>query len=184
MLKYIEAMQEINDDHVDYVVKQIISAVKSDKRIYIVGNGGSLSIAEHMVSDIVKGASHNILEKAINILCPGSNQVELTADMNDNGTEVTLLNPIKRRGIDEGDLILSFSVSGTSPNIVALKEWCAEQGAKLISFVGKEIDKLPFEYVVLVNHKSEGTARYAVSEVMFSCFAHEIAFRVRSILDE
>ena len=85
----------------------LLEAIKSARRVFIVGNGGSAANAMHICNDLV---SCGIAAHTIDI-------ATWSAFSNDYGYEVALsmwLCTVARKG----DLLIALSGSGTSPNIV------------------------------------------------------------------
>ena len=82
-------------------------AVKSARRVFLIGNGGSHANAMHIANDLA----------ACGIAAHTIDPATLTAFANDYGYEVALsmwLCTVARKG----DLLIALSGSGTSPNIV------------------------------------------------------------------
>ncbi|MDD5358538.1 MAG: sugar phosphate nucleotidyltransferase [Candidatus Nanoarchaeia archaeon] len=79
------------------------------KRIFLAGNGGSLSTAQHLALDWSKVGGKNAIAL-------GEASV-LTAYGNDEGYDNVFLKQLKCFSIDENDVIVLISGSGNSPNI-------------------------------------------------------------------
>ncbi len=101
--------------------------------IYTCGNGGSSSIAEHLVCDFVKGAATDskIQPKVFPLLSTPT----LTAVANDIDYEDVFSYQIEKYG-NEDDILLSISSSGNSKNIIKAIEVAKSMKIKTISFVG------------------------------------------------
>src|SRR3990167_6143462 len=91
-------------------MKKIIEAIRKANFVYICGNGGSASTANHFAQDLVKTAGI----KAIS-LC--ANEAVVMAYANDNGYE-NIFSDQLRVFANKGDLLITISGSGTSDNIV------------------------------------------------------------------
>lgn len=182
-MDFKKAINDLDIEAIATIESLLIQGINQGKKIFVVGNGGSLSIGEHFVSDLIKGADKNRFIP-MNIECLGSNQVELTADINDTGVETCFVNMLKRRIISEGDILVTFSVSGTSPNIVNVREYADSKDMTVISFVGNEQDDLDNEVSLVIISQVGDTFDYGIAEGMFSCVAHVIARRVREILSD
>lgn len=99
--------------------------------VYIVGNGGSAMIASHMAIDACKNGGLRAL--ALN------DPAMLTAAANDvSFTEVFAL-PLSRLA-RRGDLLLTISSSGNSPNIVRALETARDLGLHRVTLSGKRPD--------------------------------------------
>lgn len=86
----------------------IVSAQESGKTVYVAGNGGSCAAASHLANDLIKAGVRAI---------PLSDSAVLTAAGNDLGYEHSLDSIVQVWG-KSGDVLVVFSASGSSPNIV------------------------------------------------------------------
>lgn len=109
-----------------------------DGKIYICGNGGSLSMATHWVADFNKTVFSHHLDKNIRrfqaIRLPTTEE-ELTAWANDIGFEMVFAGPLKNY-IREGDTLIAISSSGNSPNIIKAVELAKEYKIPVIGISG------------------------------------------------
>ena len=80
------------------------------KRVFIIGNGGSCAIAEHISTDLNKRCK----VKATTL----SNNSLLTALTNDYGQENALVEWLKINSFFKTDFLVAISSSGKSPNIL------------------------------------------------------------------
>lgn len=109
-----------------------------DGKIYICGNGGSLSMATHWVADFNKTVFSHHLDKNVRrfqaIRLPTTEE-EITAWANDVGFEMVFAGPL-RNYIREGDTLIAISSSGNSPNIVKAVELAKEYKIPVIGISG------------------------------------------------
>jgi D-sedoheptulose 7-phosphate isomerase len=112
-------------------------ATNLDRRIFICGNGGSASSANHIACDFQKGLGLNCQS-----LC--ENMAIFSAWSNDTSYEEVFSNQLKVLG-KKGDLLILLSGSGNSPNILHAEKiakeldiittgWCMSDG-KLLKIV-------------------------------------------------
>lgn len=95
----------------------LLASIKSAKRVYIVGNGGSYANAVHICNDLLMcGVKAFTLD-------PSS----LTASANDHGYETVFSRWIDVVG-EPGDLLIALSGSGKSPNILNAISLAEEKG--------------------------------------------------------
>lgn len=102
--------------------------------IFTCGNGGSLAVADHFVCDFIKGSSTDTTIKPI-IYSLGSNTPTLSAIANDISYKDIFSYQLDNYG-KKGDVLLSVSSSGNSPNIIEAISMAKKKGMKTISFVG------------------------------------------------
>lgn len=122
------------------IVDQIERCRKQDSTIYIIGNGGSASIASHMANDLGIGARHEGV-KPLRILSLNDNISVITALGNDMGYESVFVEQL-RPVLKKDDLLIAFSVSGNSPNIISAVELAKEKGVPVVGCTGFDGGKL------------------------------------------
>ena len=108
-------------------VKLLKAAKAKDKKIILLGNGGSSAIAEHMAVDLTKNAGLRAIAFSGSPL--------LTTYANDYGYENVFSECIERF-MDIGDVVMAISSSGTSVNIIKACEAAKAKDGKLITFTG------------------------------------------------
>lgn len=128
------AAQTIDPAAISAAARLITETTKAGKRIFSCGNGGSAAIANHLVCDCLKGIrSDTALRPKVHSL---SSTVELiTAIVNDIGSEQMFSFQLESLG-EPGDLLISISSSGTSPNIVRTLELARAMGLRTIAMSG------------------------------------------------
>ena len=123
----------------------ILQAVyERDGRIYIFGNGGSLALATHWVSDFNKTVFSHNLEKhsrRFQAIRLPSTEAELSAWANDVGYEMVFAGPLQNY-LQESDCVIAISSSGDSPNIIKAVELARRYNVPVIGFSGFDGGKL------------------------------------------
>lgn len=116
---------------ISYILEKVYT---SKKRIFICGNGGSASLAEHFVTDHMKilGSTKKYNPKIVS-LC--SNKSLITAIANDIDYKFIFENQLKNLS-QNGDYLLAISCSGNSPNVVRALNWANKNRLNTISFTG------------------------------------------------
>lgn len=99
--------------------------------VYFIGNGGSAGIASHMATDACKGGHL----RALAFYDP----TMLTATANDVGYDQVFSLPLQRLA-RQGDLVISISSSGNSPNIVRALETAKDMGLSAVTLSGLRPD--------------------------------------------
>lgn len=95
-----------------------------DKLILIAGNGGSMTCAIHLALHL-----QDLGYRAISL----SDSAIITARGNDYGMETMFSKQVEALG-REGDLLILFSTSGESPNIVVAAEVGVQKGMYVVGF--------------------------------------------------
>ena len=126
-----------------------------DRQIFVFGNGGSAANASHFVTDLGKGASDKV-GKRFRVLSLTDNVSWMTALGNDYSYEDVFVGQLQNYG-KPGDIALSISVSGNSPNCVKALDWAKKNGLRTVALVGA-LDRLRSD--VAIDFKSSGMARW------------------------
>ena len=127
-------LQNKNLNKLINISNEIYRKIINKKKIFICGNGGSGSIADHFLCDFMKGVSSDTYFKP-KIISLNSNPSLLSAIANDLGYdkifEFQLDNLAKA-----GDLIVLLSCSGNSKNIIRVIKLAKKKKVKIIGFTG------------------------------------------------
>lgn len=122
------------------IAELILETKKNGARIYSVGNGGSAATASHIANDLVKGCRvGNQAGFEAFSLCDSTPVVTCLA--NDYSYEEVYSIQLETYG-KAGDLLLAFSGSGNSPNIVKAVEAAKKIGMVTIGFLGRNGGKV------------------------------------------
>lgn len=124
-------------------VKNILySAYEKNKQIFVLGNGGSASLASHFACDLGKGTleRHYGDEKRFKVTAL-DNLAIITAYANDVGYEEVFVQQLKNL-VNPGDVVLAISGSGNSENVLKAIEYASRSKAVTIGFTGFDGGKL------------------------------------------
>lgn len=116
------------------VAAKINNAFINNKNFFCFGNGGSSATSQHFANDLVTLRKKHPDSQSL-ILELTSNSSIITALSNDSSFDNILYEQIKQ-AIKPDDLIIIYSVSGNSQNIVKALQLIKDRGAFLISFTG------------------------------------------------
>ncbi len=155
-----------------------------DGKIYICGNGGSLSMATHWVADFNKTVFSHHLDKNVRrfqaIRLPTTEE-ELTAWANDVGYEMVFAGPLKNY-IKEGDTLIAISSSGNSPNVIKAVELAKEYKLSVIGisgFDGGLLNQLADARIFVPSEKGE----YEQVEGIHSVILHLMTLYFKNYFD-
>ena len=112
---------------IDRSVELILECKRNNGKVFIVGNGGSSSIASHVSIDFTKAA--NVPSQTFN------NANLITCFANDYGHDNWVLEAIKAY-TNKKDMVILISSSGTSKNIINAASYCNEIGIPLLTLSG------------------------------------------------
>ena len=126
--------RKINKKELKNIIKEILTAVKKQRNIFSCGNGGSASTAEHLCCDFSKQACTDT-NLNIKVFSLNSNVSLMTAVANDISYDDIFSFQLNRFG-KPNDVLLLFSVSGSSRNILKCAKEAKRKKIKIISFTG------------------------------------------------
>ena len=126
-----QLLKEVDISCINETVDLIKKKIDSNSTIYIIGNGGSASIASHISVDFAKVA--RIKSKTFN------NANLITCFANDYGHDNWVKEAI-RAYCSNKDLIIIISSSGQSINMVNAAKYCNENRYDLVTLSGFKQD--------------------------------------------
>lgn len=158
--KSSKLLQDLPHKEIAKAMNILQATYERDGKIYICGNGGSLSMATHWVADFNKTVFSHHLDKNVRrfqaIRLPTTEE-ELTAWANDIGFEMVFAGPL-RNYIRDGDTLIAISSSGNSPNIIKAVELANEYKIPVIGisgFDGGLLNQLADAKIVVNTEKGE-----------------------------
>jgi D-sedoheptulose 7-phosphate isomerase len=115
------------------IAEIIIAALRADRKLLIVGNGGSAADAQHIAAEIVGRYKQD--RPAYAAIALTTDTSALTAIANDYGFEQVFARQVAGLG-QRGDVLLALSTSGRSPNILSALRTAREHGLITVGFTG------------------------------------------------
>ena len=145
------AHDSIPPDGVSQLIRTLSDALKNERQVFVFGNGGSAANASHFATDLGKGASDK-LGKRFRVISLNDNVSWLTALGNDYAYEDIFVGQLQNYG-RPGDVALSMSVSGNSPNCVKALEWGKKNGLRTVALLGAKRGRMAdiAEQVIVVD---------------------------------
>ena len=168
-----DLVRQINKKHFNSIILLIEKTIKLKKNIFVCGNGGSASTANHLVCDVFKRISQNtrLKPKVISLV---NNMELITAISND--IKYDKIFSFQYESLqNSGDLVIIFSVSGNSKNLVELAK-IAKKKNKIISFTGKNGGKVKKLSTENININSNN---YGIVEDVHLSLMHSISQIIR-----
>jgi D-sedoheptulose 7-phosphate isomerase/D-glycero-D-manno-heptose 1,7-bisphosphate phosphatase len=118
----------------DRASKVLGDAYDRDAAVFVCGNGGSASIANHLQCDHVKGIRVGT-ELRTRVTSLSTNIEILSAIANDIGYDAVFEYQLESMG-RPGDVLVAVSSSGRSPNIIRALAWAESHGMHTIAMTG------------------------------------------------
>jgi D-sedoheptulose 7-phosphate isomerase len=136
----INMLKECSEDILS-AVNIISDSYKKGKKLLLCGNGGSAADCQHIATEFMIRLSHHINRPALPAIALTTDSSNLTAGGNDIGFENVFARNIEGLG-NEGDVLITISTSGNSPNLLKAVEQAKSKGLKVIGFLGGSGGKL------------------------------------------
>lgn len=133
----IDVINKIDAAQIEAAVDVLASVREAQGRLFLIGSGGGAGHSSHAACDFRKLCN-------IEAYAPYDNVSELTARVNDDGWEKTLVDWLKVSKFSKRDGLLVFSVGGGSEkakismNLVNAMKMAKEIGARIVGVVGKD----------------------------------------------
>lgn len=140
----------------DATLKEMISRLRSGKKILVFGNGGSAAQAQHFAAELVGRFQKNRM--AIAALSLATDTSVLTSVANDWSFETVFSRQIEALGCKD-DVALALTTSGNSPNVIAALTTSRKQDLFTIALTGPGGGKLASLPSILLDIPSTSTPR-------------------------
>jgi D-sedoheptulose 7-phosphate isomerase len=127
-------LKKIDQKILNKIIQEILNSIKNKRDFFSCGNGGSAATAEHLSCDFSKGSCTNT-NLNFKVFSLNSNVALMTAIANDISYDDVFSYQLNRYG-KANDVLLAFSVSGTSKNIIKCSKIAKKKKIKIISFTG------------------------------------------------
>jgi D-sedoheptulose 7-phosphate isomerase len=147
---------------IESVVRTIVGAYRESRTVYAFGNGGSAADANHFITELV--GRFMIERKALPALSFSTNEILMTSIANDYGYDQTFARQVDAF-VRQGDLVVAFSTSGKSRNVVIALELARNKGATTIGFTGNAAGEFPALCDICIRVPSDNTPRIQESHL-------------------
>jgi len=120
---------------IEAIAARVYETVAQGRLLLTCGNGGSATDAQHLAEELIGRYRSN--RRALPAVALTADSAALTCIANDFGYDVVFARQIEGLG-KPGDLLLCFSTSGNSPNIIAALRAARDRGLGTIALLGKD----------------------------------------------
>lgn len=148
---------------IDAFVDMAVTAYQNGKKILFCGNGGSAADAQHLAAELSGRYMYDrppLYAEALHV-----NSSYITAVANDYSFDMVYSRMLQAAG-NEGDILVAFSTSGKSANIINALKKAHELGMKTIAFTGRSGGLAKDIADVLLNVPSDKTPIIQESHIM------------------
>jgi len=139
-------LDRVDQAEIERMGQLIFDAWEQGRFVFILGNGGSATLASHLCEDLAKGSfleddlrAHS--KRRLKVLSLTDNVGFLTAVGNDMGYDQVFVQQLAAYA-SQGDLLIAISGSGNSPNVVTAVDWANRNGLTTFGMTGYDGGKL------------------------------------------
>ena len=126
-------------DDLGAVAARLVATLRSANKVLVAGNGGSAAEAQHFAAELVGRFKRERAPYAA--LALTTDTATLTAVANDYGYADVFARQVLAFG-QRGDVLLAFSTSGESENLLRAAAACQERGVGLVAMTGARPSRL------------------------------------------
>ena len=173
--KIIAEVQTLSNE-INKTANLIVKAINKNKKIIIIGNGGSAADAQHIAAEFL--GKYKIKRKSIAAIALTANSSTITAIANDYDF-VDIFSRQCESLVSKGDVVIGISTSGNSINIHKALQVSKKRGAITIGMLGNSGGKISkiVDIPIIVNSKNTPHIQ-EVHRVVY----HKICEQVEQIL--
>ena len=152
-----DVLSDMDDFHgkIEKVAQKMRATFEDGGIVYVAGNGGSATLAQHLSDEMVGRYSKD--RRPYPVVALTADSAVLTCIGNDYGYENIFSRQIEGLG-KEGDMFVGYSTSGASKNIIKAAEVARKQGMTVISFTGSRGELKDMADVAVIS-PGKGSAR-------------------------
>ena len=157
--EHIDLVNEIKlylPNKIKLIAEKIYTAISQKNKIILFGNGGSAADAQHIAAEFTGRFVRE--RRALPAIALTTDTSALTAIGNDYGFEFIFSRQVEAIA-NEGDVLIGFSTSGNSVNVIKAIEKGRELKCLTVSFTGKDGGQLSKNSDINININHMATAR-------------------------
>lgn len=156
-ISVFEALGE-HQEAVQTAAAWCVEALQTKRKLMICGNGGSASEAQHLAGELMGRYKEN--RRPLPAIALASDSAILTCIGNDYCFDDVFSRQVSALG-QAGDILVVFTTSGNSPNVLAALREAQSMGLKSIAFLGKDGGKakLLVDCPIVVKHNDTARAQ-------------------------
>lgn len=128
-----QKMANVSIEVIEQMVRAIIGVLRSGGKVLLCGNGGSAADCQHFAGELVGRFVLN--RPGLPVIALTTDSSVLTCVANDFSYEDVFARQVEAIG-RYGDLLIAFSTSGNSPNILKAVEVARSRGIKTLGMTG------------------------------------------------
>lgn len=168
--KRVKAFNKFPLESASLLHEKLLEISKKGSSIFLAGNGGSASTAQHFSIDLGVGSARFV--KDYKTYCLSDNQSQLTAIANDFSYTDVFSRQLRHYG-KSGDCVIAFSASGNSTNLISLFESAKQMNIYSVAVLGFDGGELK-DMADLNVHFETDKGEYGLVEDLHLALCHMI----------
>jgi D-sedoheptulose 7-phosphate isomerase len=129
-------LHRLPQDQIAQIIHILKQARSERRQIFLIGNGGSAATASHFANDLLKSTVAEGKPR-MKVIALTDNIPIMLAYANDCGYETIFAEPLDALAVP-GDVLVAFSGSGRSPNVLRALDLARQRGLTNIGFTGRD----------------------------------------------
>jgi D-sedoheptulose 7-phosphate isomerase len=132
---YMQVLKWLDTEVIDRMADILVDGWRNRRSVFICGNGGSAASACHFAADLTKltAPPRGPRLKSVSL---AESLSAISAIGNDLAYDEIFAEQL-RSSLDEGDIVIGLSTSGSSPNVLRAIEYANEAGGITLGITGK-----------------------------------------------
>ena len=159
-------------DNIRSAINIISNCLMNNGKILLCGNGGSAADAQHLAAEFLVRLKSNVNRQPIPAISLATDTSTLTATGNDYSFEEIFSRPLVALA-KKNDVLIVFSTSGNSKNIIKVLKTAKKNNIKSISFLGNGGGSAKKFANLNLIIKSKNTARIQENHIFLGHFIFE-----------
>lgn len=135
-IKIMECLKDLSGE-IEQVASVTVETHRSGGKVVLFGNGGSSCDAQHIAAEMLGVKEDQNSKRGLLAISLADNTALLTAIGNDLGYQDVFARQVEAL-VQERDLVIGFSTSGNSPNVVNGLSAAKEFGARTVAMIGRD----------------------------------------------
>ncbi len=133
---HLETVEKLKEQapFIEELAQKILACLDAGAKVLLFGNGGSAADAQHIAAEFVVRYRRN--RRALPAIALTTDTSILTAGANDFGFETIFARQIEALA-NKGDVVIGFSTSGTSKNVLQGLKAARNRGCLTLAFTGE-----------------------------------------------
>jgi D-sedoheptulose 7-phosphate isomerase len=132
--EYVQVLQKLDDQSIERMARALLGAWKTGGTVFGCGNGGSAASACHFIADLTK-LTAPARGRRLRALALTESMSAVSAIANDIAYSEIFVEQLKPF-LTPRDVVIGFSTSGSSPNVIRAIEYANAVGATTIGVTG------------------------------------------------